>query len=44
VFEVEMPVTHIVEVFTDGVSRALRLPPGFHFDGGEVYATRDEAD
>jgi antitoxin VapB len=35
--------THIVKLFKNGASQAVRLPAQFRFQGSEVYATRDDA-
>lgn len=35
--------TRVAKLFKNGASQAVRLPAGFRFEGGEVYATRDEA-
>jgi len=35
--------THVVKLFKNGASQAVRLPAQFRFQGDEVYATRDDA-
>ena len=37
-----MPDTRIAKLFRNGASQAVRLPAGFRFAGGQVFATRDE--
>jgi antitoxin VapB len=36
-----MNETHIAKLFEDGNGQMVRLPAQFHFQGSEVYATRD---
>jgi len=38
-----MAETRIAKLFKNGASQAVRLPAEFRFEGGEVYATRDDA-
>ncbi len=35
--------TRVAKLFKNGASQAVRLPAEFRFEGGEVYATRDDA-
>jgi antitoxin VapB len=37
-----MAETRIAKLFRNGASQAVRLPAEFRFEGGEVYATRDD--
>ncbi len=37
-----MKQTRVARLFKDGSSQAIRIPPEFHFEGDEVYVTRDE--
>ena len=37
-----MPDTRVAKLFKNGASQAVRLPAEFRFEGGEVFATRDE--
>jgi antitoxin VapB len=37
-----MMETRIARLFRNGASQAVRLPAEFRFEGGEVYATRDD--
>jgi len=37
-----MPETRTAKLFKNGASQAVRLPAEFHFDGDEVYISRDE--
>ena len=37
-----MSQTRIAKLFKNGSSQAVRLPAEFHFDGVEVFATRDD--
>lgn len=37
-----MKQTRVARLFRDGACQALRLPAEFGFEGGEVYATRDD--
>lgn len=38
-----MKQTRVAKLFRDGMCQAIRLPAEFGFEGGEVYATRDDA-
>lgn len=40
--DITMPDTRTAKLFKNGASQAVRLPAEFRFEGGEVYATRDE--
>jgi antitoxin VapB len=37
-----MSKTKIAKLFENGTSQAVNLPAGFEFEGGEVFATRDD--
>ena len=37
-----MSETRIAKLFKSGSGQAVRLPAEFHFEGDEVYVTRDE--
>ncbi len=45
IFLMEPPMLEIriAKLFMDGASQAVRLPEQFHFEGNEIYATRNSA-